>query len=226
MRLVRCHMSVCVTASRLSAAPLGCGTEVMPRSRRWGRGALADADGATGELTDVGVQPPAYGSACPRRRTTLPCVHIDRLRIINFRNLADIDLCLLPGTVIVGENRVGKSNLLHAIRLVLDPALANSDRRLRREDFWDGLSDGTDSWDPMASRESIEIAIEISGFEHEPAVVTALSDALTAGDPMRAKLTYRWEPKDGDESGTAYRWIILVATTRQAASAMSSANIF
>jgi superfamily I DNA/RNA helicase len=33
------------------------------------------------------------------------------------------------------ENRVGKSNLLHAIRLVLDPSLSNAARWLRREDF-------------------------------------------------------------------------------------------
>lgn len=59
------------------------------------------------------------------------------------RYLADIDLRLHPGTVIVGENRAGKSNLLHALRLILDPSFSYSDHQLRREDFWDGLSDGS-----------------------------------------------------------------------------------
>ena len=48
---------------------------------------------------------------------------IDRIRVRNFRNLANVDLHLLPGTVLVGENRSGKSNFIHAVRLVLDPTL-------------------------------------------------------------------------------------------------------
>ena len=81
----------------------------------------------------------------------------ERLIIRNFRNLADVEVPVSPGTVIVGENRSGRSNLLYALRLVLDPAMPNSERHLRREDFWDGLSDGTPSWDPMAHGVSIEI---------------------------------------------------------------------
>jgi putative ATP-dependent endonuclease of OLD family len=45
---------------------------------------------------------------------------VDRITVRNFRNLADLDLALDPGTVIVGENRAGKSNLLRALRLILD----------------------------------------------------------------------------------------------------------
>ncbi|TCO32833.1 putative ATP-dependent endonuclease of OLD family [Kribbella steppae] len=135
-------------------------------------------------------------------------MHIDRLRISNFRNLADVDMQLQPNSVIVGENRAGKSNLLHALRLVLDPALPNSDRRLRREDFWDGLTDGSDGWDPMADGETIEIAVEFSDFDDQPATLAALADALITGTPMRARLTYRWEPKDDEQDGGGYRWII------------------
>jgi putative ATP-dependent endonuclease of OLD family len=132
-------------------------------------------------------------------------MRIDRIRIRNFRNLADIDLRLLPGTVIVGENRAGKSNLVHAIRLVLDPSLSNFDRQLGREDFWDGLSDGSEDWDPMAAGEVIEISLEIVGFQDEPAIVTALSDALLEEDPLRARLTYRFAPQDTGEEETSER---------------------
>lgn len=41
--------------------------------------------------------------------------------------------------VVVGENRVGKSNLLYALQLVLDPTLPDSARQLGLSDFWDGL---------------------------------------------------------------------------------------
>ena len=123
-------------------------------------------------------------------------VRIDRLSVKNFRNLADLDLHLEPGTVIVGENRSGKSNLVHAIRLVLDPTLSRYDRHLGRSDFWDGLSDGTDTWDPMAAGEIIEISVEIVDFESDAALLTALSDALIETAPGRAKLTYRFSPVD------------------------------
>jgi putative ATP-dependent endonuclease of the OLD family len=139
-------------------------------------------------------------------------VRAERLIIRNFRNLADVEVLLSPGTVIVGENRSGKSNLLHALRLVLDPAMPNSERHLRREDFWDGLSDGTSGWDPMAHGVSIEVSVDIGDFDDEPGVIAALSDALLQGEPMRARLTYLWAPQDtGDiaDSAVPYRWRIV-----------------
>ncbi len=53
-----------------------------------------------------------------------------------------IDLRLDPGSVVVGENRSGKSNLIHALGLVLDTSLSIADRQLDRDDFWDGLATG------------------------------------------------------------------------------------
>jgi len=66
-------------------------------------------------------------------------LHISRIRIRNFRNFADCEIDPFPApAVIVGENGVGKSNLLHALPLVLDPDLPDSARRLRGEDIHDG----------------------------------------------------------------------------------------
>ncbi|WP_293001573.1 AAA family ATPase [Mycobacterium sp.] len=136
-------------------------------------------------------------------------MRITRLRILNFRNLADIDLKLIPGTVVVGENRAGKSNLIDAMRLVLDPHLSYADQQLSREDFWDGLSDGSAEWNPMTAGEVIEVAIEVEEFDHDARLVTALADALLPEEPMRARLTYRFAPIDtggGDEAApTRYR---------------------
>lgn len=134
------------------------------------------------------------------------------LTIRNFRNLANVEVPLSPGTVIVGENRSGKSNLLHALRLVLDPAMPNSERHLRREDFWDGLSDGTPGWDPMANGVCIEVSVDIGDFDDEPGVIAALSDALLEGEPMRARLTYLWAPQDTGvvaDGAALYRWRIV-----------------
>ncbi|SNR46832.1 putative ATP-dependent endonuclease of the OLD family [Haloechinothrix alba] len=127
-------------------------------------------------------------------------MHINRVKVRNFRNIDNIDLNLQPGSVIVGENQSGKSNFLHAIRLILDSSLSYNDLQLSREDFWDGLSDGTPDWDPMANREIIEVSIEIVEFEDDKQLLAALSSALVAEDPPKAQLTYRFGPVDtGDE---------------------------
>ena len=70
-------------------------------------------------------------------------LHISRIEITNLRNFAHLVLDPFPArAVIVGENGVGKSNLLHALRLVLDPELPDSARQLREEDVWEGHGTG------------------------------------------------------------------------------------
>lgn len=140
-------------------------------------------------------------------------MRLSRLAVKNFRNLADVDIALRPGAVIVGENRSGKSNLLHALRLVMDPSLPDSDRYLQREDFWDGLADGSRDWDPMANREEIEVVVEISDIDEDDSALAVLADALIEGDPMKARLTYRYRPRpvgEGEEPGSGgYEWRLL-----------------
>ncbi len=47
--------------------------------------------------------------------------YISKVEVKNFRNFGTFTLHLEPTSVVLGENRVGKSNLLRALRLVLDP---------------------------------------------------------------------------------------------------------
>jgi hypothetical protein len=111
-------------------------------------------------------------------------MRLKRLAVLNFRNLRNIDLPLQPGTVIVGENRSGKSNLLHAVRLVLDASLPNADRYLAPEDFSEGLSEG--DRDPMTEGEVIEVIVEFTDFEDDALALTAISEALVEDDPATA----------------------------------------
>lgn len=61
---------------------------------------------------------------------------VSRLIIKNFRNLAYIDIPLTDGlNVVVGDNGAGKSNLIYALRLLLDPSLPYTARQLDAEDF-------------------------------------------------------------------------------------------
>lgn len=135
-------------------------------------------------------------------------MRLTRLTIANFRNLDGVDVALAGSPVIVGENRVGKSNLVHAIRLVLDPSLTNAARWLSREDFSDSLGE-----DPMGAGEEITVSLEIEDFDEDAGLMATLRDAIVSGDPLRARLTYRFGPRDLDEgedglSSEAYGWTI------------------
>jgi putative ATP-dependent endonuclease of OLD family len=144
---------------------------------------------------------------------------LSRLAVRNFRNLADVDIPVQPGMVVVGENQTGKSNLLHALRLVMDASLPNTERQLVQEDFWDGLVTD-DEPDPMAFGHVIEVVVEFEDFGDDPAALTALSDALIDGDPFRARLTYRFEPREvpegQDPASAGYHWQIVGGAGRHA----------
>ena len=122
-------------------------------------------------------------------------MRISRIRIQNFRNFADLDVNLGEHAVIVGENKIGKSNLLHALRLVLDPSLPDSARKLREEDFWDGLER------PLGKDDCITISVELADFEDDENQLAVLAEHLVEPEPMVARLTYVWQPLPGLEEG-------------------------
>ena len=63
-------------------------------------------------------------------------MYISKIKIKNFRNLTDFEIELKPFTTIIGENNVGKSNLLEAISLVLSNDISSfRKRKLEIEDF-------------------------------------------------------------------------------------------
>jgi putative ATP-dependent endonuclease of OLD family len=114
--------------------------------------------------------------------------YISRIEIEHFRNLHGLQADLAPCAVIVGENRSGKSNLLHALRLVLDPSLPDSSRELRPEDFWDGLA-------APYGGEAVSVRVFLTGFEGDADAECVLADCLVSNNPMVACLTYRYRPK-------------------------------
>lgn len=111
-------------------------------------------------------------------------MRLSRLFIDNFRNFRQLDVALGPDLVIVGENGVGKSNLIHALRLLIDPALPDSSRQLKDEDFWDGLQR------PLKAKDKITIFVDLVDFDEDPDQLAILSDHLVSSDPVTARLTY------------------------------------
>ena len=116
-------------------------------------------------------------------------MNLSRIAIKNFRNFKKLDVQLSEHAVVVGENKVGKSNLLHGVRLLLDPSLPNTARFLREEDFWDGLKR------PLSKDDRILISIEFSNFEANEMQFADLGDFLVKTNPIVARLTYVFQPK-------------------------------
>lgn len=115
-------------------------------------------------------------------------MRISRIRITNFRNFRVLNLDLAGNAVIVGENKIGKTNLLYALRLVLDPSLPDSARQLQNDDFWDGLAR------PLTRAEKITIAVDLTDFEGNEDHVALLAEHLVEPEPMTARLTYVFQP--------------------------------
>ena len=133
-------------------------------------------------------------------------LRISRVRISNFANFSTLDVYTGDSIVVVGENKVGKSNSIRALQLLLDPGLSERDRQLGLEHFWDGL--GSEKLG-----ETIEISVELTDFTDDPRLLAHLGDCVVdAGPPMVARLTYRFQPKANlgrdPESLADYEYII------------------
>lgn len=133
-------------------------------------------------------------------------MRISRIKITNFANFSTLDVKTSDSIVIIGENKVGKSNFIRALQLVLDPSLSERDRLLDLDQFWDGLGD-----DKLGA--TVEIAIELTDFTDEERLMAHLNDCIVQpGPPMVARLTYRFQPKPNlgraPESLADYEYII------------------
>ena len=73
---------------------------------------------------------------------------------------------------------------------MLDPSLPDSARQLRDEDFFDGLPR------PLSRTDCIRIAVDLTDFEENEDHVAILGDHLVGSDPMVARLTYLFQPRE------------------------------
>jgi putative ATP-dependent endonuclease of OLD family len=116
-------------------------------------------------------------------------VRISRVKICNFANFQDLSVETGENIVIVGENKVGKSNFIRALQLILDPGLSERDRQLGLDQFWDGLG-------AEKIGATVEISVEFTDFTDNPRLMAHLNDCvIDPGPPMVARLTYRFQPK-------------------------------
>ncbi|WP_407267719.1 ATP-dependent nuclease [Radiobacillus sp. PE A8.2] len=128
--------------------------------------------------------------------------YISNLSIKNFRNFKETKVNLSHKQVIIGENNVGKTNLIKALQLILDPKLSDDDRYLVESDFFEGLDS------PMDKGEEVEISIEIKGYEHNKTLLAVLCDSSINSDPATLRLTYKYFAEENSDGTYSYQYKI------------------
>ncbi len=74
-------------------------------------------------------------------------MHISKLTLVNYRNFERAKLRFNKGVnTIIGENGAGKTNVLRAIRLLLDDNMVRASYRLSESDFYRGLNTWRGQW--------------------------------------------------------------------------------
>jgi putative ATP-dependent endonuclease of OLD family len=144
--------------------------------------------GLSAAVSDVALRKPSGQAIEPSRTSSPPWpsfvgvrVYLKRAQIANFRNLHALDVTLSDSVVILGENRVGKSNFIFALRIVLDASLADSARQLKLTDVWDGCD--------FATTPEVSIHLDFCDFAGDANLTAVLTDYRLAGDPTIARIS-------------------------------------
>ena len=119
-------------------------------------------------------------------------MRISRVAIKNFRNFRELVIDPFPANaVIVGENGIGKSNLLYALRLVLDPDLPRSAGKLRAEDICEFTSGS------LATGVEVRVEVDLVDIDRTYGQDAACDGCFVSLEPLTARLTYVFRPRVG-----------------------------
>jgi putative ATP-dependent endonuclease of OLD family len=111
-------------------------------------------------------------------------MHISKLTLVNYRNFKNTSLRFHKGVnTIIGENGSGKSNILRAIRLLLDDTMVRAAYRLEESDFSRSLGQWQGHW--------IIISVEFEEISTDESVQALfLHGAAVLDEPTVRKATY------------------------------------
>lgn len=120
-------------------------------------------------------------------------MQISKVIIKNFRNFENLEIELGRNVILLGENSVGKTNFLEALRLVLDPS---RERRLYREDFHRSIT-------PFQGTK-IEVHLFFSDFADDQILLgRVFRDCIIQDTPPIAQISYLYFPKENIEEKNA-----------------------
>lgn len=128
-------------------------------------------------------------------------MHISKVIISNYRNFENFEIDLKPFTVLVGENNIGKSNIINAIGLVLSNEISfYKGRSLEIEDFnYNTIKKFKESIVNMPISDirfpEVRVDIFLSDFYDNDEQLAVVSDWLL-NDYKTAKLSYIYQNKN------------------------------
>lgn len=118
-------------------------------------------------------------------------MHISKLTLVNYRNFKNTSLTFQRGVnTIIGENGAGKSNILRAIRLLLDDNMVRAAYRLEESDFSRALDQWKGHW--------IIISMEFEDLSPDEAVQALFlhgTAGIHAGPISKATYNLIFRPK-------------------------------
>ncbi|WP_370681993.1 AAA family ATPase [Comamonas sp. GB3 AK4-5] len=118
-------------------------------------------------------------------------MHISKLTLVNYRNFKNTNLTFQRGVnTIIGENGAGKSNILRAIRLLLDDNMVRAAYRLEESDFSRALDQWKGHW--------IIISMEFENLSPDEAVQALFlhgTAGIHAGPISKATYNLIFRPK-------------------------------
>ncbi|OFT17293.1 ATP-dependent endonuclease [Klebsiella sp. HMSC22F09] len=118
-------------------------------------------------------------------------MHISKLTLVNYRNFKNTSLQFHKGVnTVIGENGSGKSNILRAIRLLLDDTMVRAAYRLDESDFSRSLGQWQGHWIII----SMEFE-EITADESVQALFLHGTASLDAGPIHKATYNLIFRPK-------------------------------
>ncbi len=119
-------------------------------------------------------------------------MYISKLTLVNYKNFKNTSLRFHKGVnTIIGENGSGKSNILRAIRLLLDDNMVRSAYRLEEGDFSRSLDQWQGHW-IIISMEFDEITTDESVQRHSFSTVRL---PWTMGQYIRPHIISFSDPK-------------------------------
>ena len=129
--------------------------------------------------------------------------HISRIHIENFRNFVNVDFEMNSKIIIIGENNTGKSNLIYAIQLILDPTFSDEDRLLNDADFNESIVN------PAEIGAEIKIDLYIDGYEHVKNILCQLSSAtVDINGEKLLKISYKYYQHTYSSGKKEYSFLI------------------
>ncbi|RCV62898.1 putative ATP-dependent endonuclease of the OLD family [Methanophagales archaeon] len=140
---------------------------------------------------------------------------IRKFEIRNFRNLRNIEVYPAHTTIFIGENNAGKSNLLYALRLLLDPEAKRLESGISEEDINDLAKDVTNLLSPLIPSGQGEVSI---------AVATEDPSQLVKGLRLNLKRQSDYRAYDMSRHGTGLQNLVLIAMFRHRISTAGVSN--